>query len=103
MASDLAAGARSEVSLVVCGDAHLSNFGLFASPERRVGFDLNDFDEATIAPCEWDVKQLLTSVVVARRSVGLDREQCTSAAIATAESYPLAPPHHLDQPPLAAI
>ena len=100
MASDLAAGARTEVSLVVCGDAHLSNFGLFASPERRVVFDLNDFDEATIGPWEWDVKRLVTSVVVAGRSVGLDRAQCTSAAIATAESYRLTLANLLDQPAL---
>ena len=100
MASDLAAAARTEVSLVVCGDAHLSNFGIFASPERRVVFDLNDFDEATFGPWEWDVKRLVASVVVAGRSIGLDRTQCTSAAMATAESYRLGLANLLAQPAL---
>jgi len=100
MAFDLGAGARTEVSLVVCGDAHLSNFGLFASPERRVVFDLNDFDEATIGPWEWDVKRLVTSVVVAGRTTGLDRAQCTNAAMATAEGYRVALADLLEQPAL---
>jgi uncharacterized protein (DUF2252 family) len=90
MANDLVADARTGVDLVVCGDAHLSNFGLFASPERRVVFDLNDFDEAAFGPWEWDVKRLVTSVVVAGRVIGLSRAECTSAAAATAESYRLA-------------
>jgi uncharacterized protein (DUF2252 family) len=90
MANDLAARARTGVDLIVCGDAHLSNFGLFASPERRVVFDLNDFDEAAFGPWEWDVKRLVVSVVVAGRLVGLSRAQCTTAATATAASYRLA-------------
>jgi uncharacterized protein (DUF2252 family) len=87
MASDLIGDARTGVDLVVCGDAHLSNFGLFASPERRVVFDLNDFDEAAFGPWEWDVKRLVTSVVVVARVNGMSRTECASAALATAEGY----------------
>jgi uncharacterized protein (DUF2252 family) len=87
MASDLVADTRTGVDLVVCGDAHVSNFGLFASPERRVVFDLNDFDEAAFGPWEWDVKRLVTSVVVAGRVGGLSRTECTTAAVATAARY----------------
>jgi uncharacterized protein (DUF2252 family) len=90
MANDLATDMRTELMVVVCGDAHLLNFGLFASPERRVVFDLNDFDEAAFGPWEWDVKRLVTSVVVAGRVNGLSRADCTSAALATAASYRLA-------------
>jgi uncharacterized protein (DUF2252 family) len=90
MASDLATDVRTGLTVMVCGDAHLSNFGLFASPERRVVFDLNDFDEVAFGPWEWDVKRLVTSVVVAGRVNGLSRADCTSAALATATSYRLA-------------
>src|SRR5262249_30441988 len=58
MASDLAATPRSGLSVQCCGDAHLSNFGVFASPERRQVFDVNDFDETLPGPWEWDVKRL---------------------------------------------
>ncbi len=68
MARDLAATPASGIHVQACGDAHLSNFGLFASPERRLVFDLNDFDETHPGPWEWDVKRLATSILIAARS-----------------------------------
>ena len=65
MAHDLADSPDSGLPIFICGDAHLMNFGGFATPERRLIFDVNDFDEASIAPWEWDVKRLATSVHIA--------------------------------------
>ncbi len=65
MAHDLARGASSEIETQICGDAHLANFGVFSSPERRLVFDVNDFDETTTGPFEWDVKRLATSLCIA--------------------------------------
>ena len=67
MASDLAATPRSGLQVQCCGDAHLSNFGVFASPERRLVFDINDFDETLPGPWEWDVKRLAVSMLIAAR------------------------------------
>jgi uncharacterized protein (DUF2252 family) len=67
MASDLAATPRSGLTVQCCGDAHLSNFGAFASPERRLVFDINDFDETLPGPWEWDVKRLAVSMLIAAR------------------------------------
>jgi uncharacterized protein (DUF2252 family) len=67
MASDLAGTPRSGLSVQCCGDAHLSNFGVFASPERRLVFDVNDFDETLPGPWEWDVKRLAVSMLIAAR------------------------------------
>jgi uncharacterized protein (DUF2252 family) len=67
MASDLAVTPRSGFEVQCCGDAHLSNFGLYASPERRLVFDINDFDETLPGPWEWDVKRLAVSVLIAAR------------------------------------
>ncbi len=67
MAGDLAATPRSGLSVQCCGDAHLSNFGVFASPERRLMFDVNDFDETLPGPWEWDVKRLAVSMLIAAR------------------------------------
>ena len=64
MAADQATDPHSGILVASCGDAHLSNFGLYASPQRALMFDLNDFDEAAWAPWEWDVKRLVTSVVI---------------------------------------
>jgi uncharacterized protein (DUF2252 family) len=72
MAADLSAAPTSGIVVQLCGDAHLSNFGLFASPERDLVFDVNDFDETLHGPFEWDVKRLAASVVVAGRSRGFD-------------------------------
>ena len=70
MAHDLASTPRSGLTVQSCGDAHLSNFGLFASPERRLVFDLNDFDETLPGPWEWDVKRLAVSMLIAAMSNG---------------------------------
>ncbi|MDO5056491.1 MAG: DUF2252 domain-containing protein [Lautropia sp.] len=70
MTADLAAGPRTDIRLVVCGDAHISNFGLYASPERRLLFDLNDFDEAAEGPWEWDIKRMCVSIVLVLREKG---------------------------------
>src|SRR5690348_18076332 len=67
MAHDLAATPRSGLTVQCCGDAHLSNFGVFASPERRLMFDINDFDETLPGPWEWDVKRLAASMLIAAR------------------------------------
>jgi len=68
MASDLAATPRTDFTVQICGDAHLSNFGLYASPERRLVFDVNDFDETLPGPWEWDVKRLAASMLIAARA-----------------------------------
>ena len=70
MAADLAASPHSGLHAQLCGDAHLSNFGVFASPDRRLVFDLNDFDETLPGPWEWDVKRLAVSFEVAGRENG---------------------------------
>ena len=70
MAHDLAATPRSGLTVQCCGDAHLSNFGVFASPERRLVFDVNDFDETLPGPWEWDVKRLAVSMLIAARDNG---------------------------------
>jgi len=85
MAADLAETPRSGFLAQCCGDAHLSNFGLFASPERRLLFDINDFDETLPGPWEWDVKRLACSLLIAARNDGLtvkDQERVVLAAMA---------------------
>ncbi|MDT5350719.1 MAG: hypothetical protein QOH91_4006 [Mycobacterium sp.] len=67
MAADLAASPSSGIEIMCCGDAHVSNFGVYAAPHRSIVFDLNDFDEAAVAPGEWDVKRLITSAIVGGR------------------------------------
>src|SRR5215218_1443071 len=74
MAADLATTPTSGLMVQLCGDAHLSNFGLFGSPERRLVFDINDFDETHPGPFEWDVKRLVASLVVAARDNGFRRK-----------------------------
>ena len=87
MAHDLAAAAVTGQRVVCCGDAHISNFGLFASPERRLLFDLNDFDEASTAPWEWDVKRLAASVVIGGRDIGLNETACFESATSAVSAY----------------
>src|SRR5690348_12017730 len=70
MAEDLASTPRSGLTVQCCGDAHLSNFGVFASPERRLMFDINDFDETLPGPWEWDVKRLAVSMLIAAADNG---------------------------------
>ena len=74
MAADLSRVPSSGLRVQLCGDAHLSNFGVFAAPDRRLVFDLNDFDETLPGPFEWDVKRFAASLAVAGRDVGLDAQ-----------------------------
>ena len=87
MASDLAATPRTGLTVQICGDAHLSNFGLFASPERRLVFDMNDFDETLPGPWEWDVKRLATSLEVAGRDNGYSTKQRHTIVLAAVAAY----------------
>ena len=87
MAADLAASPHSGLRAQLCGDAHLSNFGLFAAPDRRLVFDLNDFDETLPGPWEWDVKRLAVSFEVAGRENGYSRKQRRRIVQATVAGY----------------
>src|SRR5437868_5932810 len=87
MAHDLAGTPRSGLTVQCCGDAHLSNFGLFASPERRLVFDLNDFDETLPGPWEWDVKRLTVSMLIAARDNGFAEKHQERIVLATAQEY----------------
>ena len=87
MASDLAATAVSGLAVQACGDAHLSNFGIFGSAERRLVFDVNDFDETLPGPWEWDVKRLAASMEVAARSGGFPAKARREIALATVARY----------------
>ncbi len=87
MAADLAASPNSGLHTQLCGDAHLSNFGLFAAPDRRLVFDLNDFDETLPGPWEWDVKRLAVSFEVAGRENGYSRKQRRAIVQATVAAY----------------
>ena len=87
MAADLAASPRSGLQTQLCGDAHLSNFGVFASPERRLVFDLNDFDETLPGPWEWDVKRLAVSFVVAGRDNGYSAKERKAIVLETVGAY----------------
>jgi uncharacterized protein (DUF2252 family) len=84
MAADLAPTQRAGITVQLCGDAHLSNFGVFASPERKMMFDINDFDETLPGPWEWDVKRLAASFEVCGRALGFaasDRRDVVMAAV----------------------
>src|SRR3954453_2123320 len=87
MAHDLAGSPTSGLTTQLCGDAHLSNFGLFASPERRLMFDINDFDETCPGPWEWDLKRLSASFTVACREVGLSTKERRSVVRNVASGY----------------
>jgi len=87
MASDLSTTPRSGLNAQICGDAHLSNFGVFGSPERNLVFDCNDFDETNPGPWEWDVKRLAASVVVAARQLGFSKSVRSDAILALGQSY----------------
>ncbi len=87
MADDLARTPNSGLTVQLCGDAHLSNFGFFATPERRLAFDVNDFDETYPGPFEWDVKRLVASLVVAGRDNGFGRKEARKVARAAAQEY----------------
>src|SRR3954454_15666264 len=87
MAADLATTPRSGLNAQICGDAHLSNFGVFASPERQLMFDVNDFDETLPGPWEWDVKRLLASFEIAARDREFDRKVRARIVEGTARAY----------------
>ena len=87
MASDLASTPATGMIVQACGDAHLSNFGLFGSPERRLVFDVNDFDETLPAPWEWDVKRLAASLEVAARENGFSDKDRRKIVLASAWRY----------------
>ena len=87
MAYDLSHTPASGLTLLADGDCHLLNFGGFATAERQLIFDINDFDEVSIAPWEWDVKRLAASFVIAGRSNGFDLADCKEAAWRSAQSY----------------
>jgi uncharacterized protein (DUF2252 family) len=87
MAHDLGAGARTPLQTQLCGDAHLMNFGGFASPERDLVFDLNDFDETLPGPFEWDVKRLAASVEIASRERAFKTSDRTSAVLESVNAY----------------
>jgi uncharacterized protein (DUF2252 family) len=87
MAADLANTPAAGLRVQVCGDAHLSNFGAFASPERNLVFDVNDFDETLPGPFEWDVKRLAASLIVAGRDNGFSAKVCRKLALVSAEAY----------------
>ncbi len=87
MAHDLVTTPVSGIQVQLCGDAHLMNFGLYASPERNLLFDLNDFDETLPGPWEWDVKRLAASCMVAARTNHFSERDCIDAASAAARGY----------------
>jgi uncharacterized protein (DUF2252 family) len=101
MAQDLAATPSSGLTTQLCGDAHLSNFGMFASPERRLMFDVNDFDETHPGPWEWDVKRLAASLVVAARGNGFGRKMRADIVLAAVGRYRQAMAEFAGMPELA--
>ena len=98
MAADLASTPTSGLRVQLCGDAHLANFGAFASPERRLVFDVNDFDESLPGPFEWDVKRLAASLAVAGRDNGFPAKARRKITLAAAEGYRTAMRTFADQP-----
>jgi uncharacterized protein (DUF2252 family) len=101
MAADVDTTPTTGLQTQLCGDAHLSNFGAYASPERRLVFDINDLDETLPGPFEWDVKRLAASFVVAGRDNGFTKKQSRTATLAAVESYRKAMQDFAAQPILA--
>jgi uncharacterized protein (DUF2252 family) len=101
MAADLATTPACGLRAQLCGDAHLANFGAFASPSRQLVFDVNDFDETLPGPFEWDVKRLAASLVVAGRNNGFDAKACRKIVLAGAGRYRTAMREFSGQPFLA--
>src|SRR5947209_5480641 len=87
MASDLANGPRTGLQAQLCGDSHLSNFGVFAAPDRRLVFSINDFDETLPGPFEWDLKRLVASFAVAGRDLGFPVKQRREVNLAVTRAY----------------
>ena len=90
MASDLARTPRTRLQVELSGDAHLSNFGIYAAPDRRLVFSVNDFDETLPGPFEWDVKRLAASFAIAGRELGFDKKERKSVTRAAVRSYRIA-------------
>jgi uncharacterized protein (DUF2252 family) len=101
MAADLATTASAGLGVQLCGDAHLSNFGVFASPERRLVFDLNDFDETLPGPFEWDVKRLAASFAVATRESGFNAKERRKVVMTGVAAYRKAMREFAKQPMMA--
>jgi uncharacterized protein (DUF2252 family) len=106
MAADLAVTPTSGLTAQICGDAHLANFGGYASPERQLVFDLNDFDETLPGPWEWDVKRLAASFLIAAQHRGFDDASAARSppwrSPAIARPWPTSPAgalRHLVRPP----
>ncbi|MGE5335124.1 MAG: DUF2252 domain-containing protein [Nitrososphaerota archaeon] len=89
MAEDLSRTPTTGIQAQLCGDAHVANFGLYASPERNLLFDVNDFDETFRGPWEWDIKRLAASAFIAGRSNGFSQSDCRDATLAAVRSYRL--------------
>ena len=89
MAEDMAAFPATGITPVICGDAHVGNFGFYGSPERELVIDLNDFDEAHPGPWEWDLRRLAASIWVAGRQNGLTESQCETATTSCVSAYRL--------------
>lgn len=87
MAADLAAHPHSDLFVQLCGDAHVQNLGSFGSPDGRITFDINDFDETICGPWEWDVKRMATSLVLAGLESSHNQSQCSSAVEAFVNAY----------------
>src|SRR3954453_1537871 len=87
MAGDLAEGPRTNLNVQLCGDAHLSHFGVFAAPDRRLVFDINDFDETHPGPFEWDLKRLVASFAIGGRDLGFKERDRRAAVSAVAAEY----------------
>ncbi|NHZ71073.1 MAG: DUF2252 domain-containing protein [Proteobacteria bacterium] len=100
MAVDLASTPRTNILVQACGDAHVSNFGWYGSPERSLVFDVNDFDETLIATWEWDLKRLAASFVIAGRDNGFTQKDQRAPALAVVRSYQRAMRQFAKQPVL---
>src|SRR5271169_3332800 len=87
MAADLSTSPITGIPVAIDGDAHVNNFGMYGTPQREVVFDLNDFDEATIGPWEWDLKRLVASVNVAGRQNGLNRRERAAGVMRCVQGY----------------
>src|SRR4051795_10874050 len=87
MAADLGAAPHTGIEVQLCGDAHVLNFGLWATPERQLSFDLRDFDETLRGPFEWDVQRFLASLIVLARDVGLPTRTGRAAVATALQSY----------------
>ena len=100
MAADLSRAVSTDIRVSSCGDAHVANFGFYASPQRTLVFDLNDFDEAALAPWEWDVKRLVTSIVIAGQATSRDMTVVRGAARDAVRAYARSLAAYVERSPL---